>query len=102
MAGLDQRHHAQGLAIAVPAGREPVDPFGRHPEIVEVVPFRGGDHGGARLAGAEKDDAPLRRRRQMRRHAGRGLGRGDRRIENGERIVACRHGVSPSSGRQRR
>ena len=53
-------------AVAVSRGGETGQALRRQAERVEIVPFGRGRHRGCALAGGEADDAPFRRRRQMR------------------------------------
>ena len=87
MGGLDDLDPPAGRAMAVAGDDEPFEPS-------RQMRLGGGRHGGARLAGADDDDAPGGRRGKMRRHATLGIGGGDggrEEVRKTTRRIGCRH-----------
>ena len=89
--------------MAVAGGGEAGEPSRIDAERVEIVPLHRGRHRGGRLAGAEAEDAPRGRRRQMRRqHPIRMRGR-DRGVEDrAEQGTGVGHRGSVPGGARRR
>ena len=81
--------------MAVARDGEAGEPLRIDAEVVEIMPLHRGRHRGRRLAGAEAENAPRGRRRQMRRQHPIGMRGRDRGVEDGaEQRAGVGHGGS--------